>query len=246
MRVARWSDAGVAQAAERAFAEVIDALYRLHGSTDPTTGDMVPECVGLESGAKALFIEFFNEHADELAGMEGRDAALWSKLRGYAARLALIVHCARHAACDPKVEPNQIDVVSIVAGIIMARWFGTEALRVYRAHTETLEEREARELREFIISRNGRVTARDLQRGMRRYADNAEAAEFALTALVDRGEGCWDHSSKGKPGRPTSTFCLAASPDFDPTIRPSADGTHENQWDSGIVSSGSTTGRIAG
>src|SRR5687767_9370429 len=48
------------------------------------------------------------------------------------------------------------------SGDALARWFGAETSRVYRAMHENSEERQRRELLEWIASRGGRVTVRDL------------------------------------------------------------------------------------
>src|SRR5687767_14109554 len=106
---------------------------------------MRPSWVGMKAAAKSVFIEFFNRHAKLLAQMEGRQAAMYSKLRGYAARFALIDHCVRQAAAEPGIDPWSMDEHSVIVGVGLGNWFGNEAMRVYAAETETPEDVELRE-----------------------------------------------------------------------------------------------------
>ena len=66
---------------------------------------------------KAAWIQFFEAHAVEQADLTGELSAVWSKLEGYAARLALVVHFIRWAAEDPTLQdPDAVDETSIAAG----------------------------------------------------------------------------------------------------------------------------------
>ena len=50
-------------------------------------------------------------------------AAAWSKLEGYAARLALIIHCARVACDDESLKTDDyVDEVSITAAETTLIW----------------------------------------------------------------------------------------------------------------------------
>ena len=94
-------------------------------------GEPIPKTLGLDPAAKREWIRFYNSHAEEQAELHGELAAAWSKLEGYAARLALVVHVVRQAANDPTLTtPDAIDAVSIAAGVRLAGWFGHEARRV--------------------------------------------------------------------------------------------------------------------
>ena len=60
--------------------------------------------------AKEVWVRFYNEHADEQVEMKGDLAAAWSKLEGYAARFALLIHLIRSVSDDP----NLVTASSIV------------------------------------------------------------------------------------------------------------------------------------
>jgi len=147
-------------------------------------------------------------------------AATWSKLEGYAARLALIVHLIRWAAGDPTLgDADVVDERSVKAGVGLSTWFGHEARRVYGILGEDPEQREHRRLVEMIQSREGAVTTREVQRSSRKYA-NAKDAEQALETLVEAGVGVWEDPKPGPAGgRPVRRFVLTQCVDADKTCR---------------------------
>jgi len=181
----------------------------LLGLSFATGDDGAPEPVvlTLTRKAKQVWISFYNTHAAEHAELSGDLAAAWSKLEGYAARLALIVQLVR--AATGEATADQVDDVSMVAGITLTRWFGIEARRVYAALAESDEERDTRRLLELIERKGGEISIRELQAGDRRYRGSADLAESALTALVQAGLGAWQDIPPGpRGGRPGRVFRL--------------------------------------
>lgn len=209
----RWTEADVSADTEAAVASVFDRLFGLTPETDDD-GDERPRLVALADDGKAAWVTFYNEHATEQAELSGDLSAAWSKLEGYAARLALVVHLTRRAAGDATLrDPARVDEASIAAGVVLARWFGDEARRVYAILGESDEGRESRQLVEWI-DRGGKdrepgtATARELTRGPREYRDADKAAK-ALGELVASRVGRWevdDHA--GGRGRPVDRFRL--------------------------------------
>ena len=93
-RLKQWTDADVDDTTVNAMQDVFDALLGLQPDTD-VNGEPAPCVVKLNDEAMADWIEFYNRHALEQHEMDGDLSAAWSKLEGYAARLALVIHCAR-------------------------------------------------------------------------------------------------------------------------------------------------------
>ncbi|MFZ2874576.1 MAG: DUF3987 domain-containing protein [Phycisphaerales bacterium] len=211
----RWTEADVDADTEAALAAVFDRLFSLTmevdpESADPLNPDLRPRLVRLADDGKAAWVRFYNEHATEQAELSGDLSAAWSKLEGYAARLALVVHLTRWAAGDATLrDPARVDEASIAAGVVLARWFGDEARRVYAILGESDEGRESRRLVEWIDRKGGTATVRDLTRGPREYRGDPERAAKALGELVASGVGRWevdDHA--GGRGRPADRFRL--------------------------------------
>jgi hypothetical protein len=205
----RWTEADVSADTETAVARVFDQLFGLKPETDDA-GNEYPKLVTLSDDGKRAWVTFYNEHASEQVNLSGDEAAAWSKLEGYAARLALVVHMTRWAAGDATLrESAQVDEASIAAGVVLARWFGDEARRVYAIFGESDEERECRRLVEWIQRKGGTATVRDLTRGPREYRGDPERAARALGKLVAAGVGRWElDEHAGGRGRPTDRFRL--------------------------------------
>lgn len=216
-RPKHWTDADIDPAAEAELARLLARLYGLQ----PDTGDDGQPCpvyVGMTTDAKQLWVAFYNAHGAEQVDLTGELAAAWSKLEGYAARLALIVHYARWAADDPSLQhPDRIDADSMRRAVVLAEWFKAETRRFYGVLGESDEQRERRQLVEWIRRKGGAVTGRELQRGPRQYR-NGNAAEAALQELVKAGLGTWqDSPTTTDGGRPTRVFRLGDSGDGDET-----------------------------
>ena len=207
----RWTEADVNADTEAAVALVFDRLFGLTPETDDD-GDERPRLVTLADDGKRAWVTFYNEHAGEQVNLSGDEAAAWSKLEGYAARLALVVHLTRWAAGDATLrDPARVDEASIAAGVVLARWFGDEARRVYAILGESDEGRESRRLVEWIDRKGGTATVRDLTRGPREYRGDPERAAKALGELVAAGVAVWVHDDHGpKGGRPTDRIRLVS------------------------------------
>ena len=173
----------------------------------------------MTEGAKAAWVTFYEEHAQEQAELDGAELAAWSKLEGCAARLALIVQLIRVAAGDETADANRVDDTSVDAGVRLVRWFGYEARRVYAGLGETSGEQQRRELTELVRQMGGSAAVRDLRQRRRKYRDKPEQAEADLQALVDAGLGEWDYPKPGpKGGQPAKLFTLADRSDNDVNV----------------------------
>ena len=91
----------------------------------------------------------------------------------------------------------------------LAQWFGDEAIRIYATLTETSDQRDRRRLVEFIESRNGSVTVREVTQSFRPLKNQRDKTEAALNKLVSTGHGNWGPvGTTDKGGRPTRKFQL--------------------------------------
>lgn len=203
----RWTEADIDPSAEAEMVRLFDKLYELQPSAGEND-EPRPVLVRLSADAKAAWKAYYNAHAAEQADLTGDMAAAWSKLEEYAARLALVVHFTRWAAGDVADE-GRLDVASMNAGIMFAKWFKHEARRLYAMLDESDAERDLRRLVDWIGRNGGTATPRQVQQGCRWLKDPG-AAETALEELAKAGRGTWrDVPTTAKGGRPARSFVLS-------------------------------------
>ncbi len=206
-----WNDADISPDIVNPFRELIGYLLALeHGQNED--GEFVPIDVGLSPEAQALWIEWYNDNAANLARLDDDDLrAVRAKIEGYAARLALVVHLIR-AVSNPTYPVNSIGADSMNDGIILARWFAREAERIYGLWRESHEDREERRIIDLAGRHGGRITPRQLCQFDRNFRGPTEVAEHALQLLVEAEKGRWvDDDHGGGPGRPVRYFELSES-----------------------------------
>ena len=205
MRQDKWSEAEVSDALRARVLELFGELWLLQPESDDH-GQPRPKLLRLDSDAQAEYVRYYNECGASAVQADEHEEAAWPKFSGYAARLALVGQLAR----DPDAET--VTGETMRAACDLARWSGNEAVRIYASLAETQEQREQRELVEFIQWRGGAVYERDVMQSFTRLKNNKPGTERELTALVKAGLGKWepvDHG--GGPGRPTRKFQLLRS-----------------------------------
>lgn len=186
-----WTEATIDERTEEALDFVFDKLLALDFDVDDD-GKTKPVDLDLTAEGKRAWVAFYNSHATEQAALTGDLAAAWSKLEGYAARFALLVHLLRWAADDTTLESkSRVDAASVEAGAALARWFGAEAKRIYGVLGDDPDTAELRRTVELIRRRGGAITIRELQQSDRRFRA-AEDAEAELNKLAAAGQGAWE------------------------------------------------------
>lgn len=204
----RWTEADIDPALEEDLTGIYDRLFSLLATVNDDDDDEPrPLIIKLSPEAKQAWVTYYDAHALEQADLTGDLAAAWSKLEEYAARLALVIHYLRWAAWQVEDE-FRLDLDSMTAGIALANWFKREAERVYAMLGETDDARDYRRLVDWIESKGGSVTCREVQRGCRWLRDSGQA-EAALEALVKARRGTWVLSPLARPGQPTRHFHLS-------------------------------------
>ncbi len=226
-----WTEDDIDAGAEAGYHRLVKELAELEPGAD-ADGNPYPVALGLAPDAKAEWVRFYARFALKQSETEGELAAAFSKLEGYAARLALVHHVCQAAESGAR---NPVGLASVRAGIALAEWFTAEAERVYQMLGEGAGEQETRKLVEVVIRlaarHGGRVTVKQLQRANQRRYRSAGDAEAALQGLVAQGLGHWEPSAPTeRGGRPSRAFvpCVPgdeSAPSDDPERGPGCDGT---------------------
>jgi hypothetical protein len=92
----QWTEAELSSSTIQALTLLLETLFELKFNAYGE-GASIPVDVSLDTPAKVLWVDFYNQWAKEQISLEGELAAAWSKLEGYAARLALVHHVVTHA-----------------------------------------------------------------------------------------------------------------------------------------------------
>jgi hypothetical protein len=200
----RWSEATIPDRLQNAVLELFEKIWLLQPGRDKHEASR-PELLGLDRDAKAVYVPFYNECGEWAIAGDEKEEAAWNKLGGYAARLALEGQVARNPDATTVTENV------MAAGCDLARWSGKESARIYAVLAETPQQREQRELIEFIKRRGGTVTERDLvtyHRPIKNLGAGAtEKATEMLSDLVKAGHGKWDPvPTTPRGGHPTRKF----------------------------------------
>lgn len=212
-RRAYWSEVEVSQDTERTYATMIRSLLGLAMDAD-TNGRPAYRVLDLDQEARAVWVPFYDRIQDQKAEADSDIAAVLAKLEGYAARFALIFHVATEVwAGRDATSPVSADAVR--SGIELANWFANEARRIYAILGESESDRDRRELIEWVRSRGGRCSARDLQHARGGSFQTADAAEAALDALVTAGFGRWVETANPRGGHIRREFVLDTQNDND-------------------------------
>jgi 5S rRNA maturation endonuclease (ribonuclease M5) len=193
----KWSEATVSEKRQAQVLELFAELWLLQPESDGR-----PVLLRLSPDAKAVFIEFYNECGEAALEASEHEEAAWGKLTGYGARFALVSQLAH----DQRAEVVTGAVMQVACDL--ARWSGRESARIYDVLAETQEQREQRELVDFIERRDGCVTTRDAMQNYWPLRNDRDEAERQLTALVKKGFGKWEDSRSAGRGRPTRRFRL--------------------------------------
>jgi hypothetical protein len=202
----KWTDAEIDPAIRGQYE---DLLQRLASKLEPDPEAKDPYEIELNAKARGMFIEWFNDWAKQTWQVEGPLRAAFSKIEGYAARLALVCHVSQTLHGNPESLGLKMGPDAMYAGITLARWFANEARRVYQVLGESGDTRNLRRLCEWVTHRGGRVTARDLQRASPSKYPSTDDAKNALDELEASGAGKWkERSASTNGGRPTMEFVL--------------------------------------
>ncbi|MGE5607921.1 MAG: DUF3987 domain-containing protein [Bacillota bacterium] len=175
-----WTEQGVTPETSAAMLRLLDTLYGLSPAQDREPIDLP-----MTESATALWAAFFDAHAKEQAELgDSRLVAAWAKLEGYAARLALVVHCLRQAAGEA-VDPWHVDDKSLAAGVELVSWFKGETQRIYQT----------------LVKGNGRRATRS--------ASPAQTASMPLFEEAGRRMSEFEHRYTASRMRQVSNLLIA-------------------------------------
>lgn len=213
-RADKWTEDELDDEVEQRWESLLKMLFQLLPDMD-SDGNPRPRLMPLSNAAKVLWVPWHDTHGKETKELTNDDlSAHFKKLKGVCVRLALVFACVR--AADSNSPICNIDREDMQRAITVTEWFKSEAMRVYSMLAETDEQRETRQLVEWIRARGGSCTVRDMARNLSRFKDDEAGARAMLKQLEELGYGRVTYESG--PGQPSPRFTLYESPTTDEII----------------------------
>ena len=202
----QWNEFDLSKQTDDMMESIFNYCFTLQPTVD-NEGTRTPYLFGLDTQARAIWIDFFNRHNQEMVETEGAVAAAFSKLEEIPLRLAIVFHCVQLSSRT--TTSNLVDADTITKAIALTDWFKNESKRIYSAMALEIEKTGREKLAEWIDEKGGIVTPRDLQRSNKKRYPNADTAKAALNDLVMTGLGIWEQTNPPKTGgRPSKHFRL--------------------------------------
>ncbi len=203
-----WSDDSLDPEFQSQFQSKIQKLQGLEMRADDK-GILQPQVLTLSPAAKKIWVEFYNNHAEEQRNLSGGLVAAWSKLEAYTARFAMLHHLVNYVTgVDFTTSPFVVQAPSMEAALRQTAWFGHEAGRLYSGMDASEASKLEGKSLNLIGRKGGVVTANELRRSSRSIKTSADAKDL-LDQFVSRGLGKWiPKPSTPQGGAPTTEFHL--------------------------------------
>jgi Protein of unknown function (DUF3987)/DnaB-like helicase N terminal domain len=211
----QWLEDEVDEADEKAWHAIVRAMHAAKMHQDEQYGRLRPHLVGFTNEAKAIWVQWFNMHCEL---MEQDDAPTWvpgvySKLRAYCARFALILSRLR-LATNPDLSigdvSSPVSESDVRGAIALVDYFKGHAARVQHRMTGGTGNKDAqavlgwikrKELKEFREA--------EIRENLRRRFPDLQSLSLPLRILTEAGAIRPRHAPRiaSKPGpKPSRTF----------------------------------------
>jgi hypothetical protein len=190
-----WTEASISVQAEHDYAALWQRLRQIEPAHDET-GQQAPVILPFTPGGQAAFVEWAHDHHSEMAYplFPAHLLGPWSKLEGYCARLALILHLCRVVAGE--AEGEEIDEISTFGAAELVDYFKTHARRAYASLRATKEDQRVVQTIRWLRKQAHPVTVREMVRhnvaGVRTTAETIQL----LRELEERSAGTLQAGSR--------------------------------------------------
>ncbi len=143
-----------------------ERLLKMQPDTDPVFGD-VPKTVTLSPDARKVLKDFQKEQAAEKRNSKDENVtSALVKLDSYACRFALTIE-------GMKGDAMICSEASMVSGIVFAKWFGNEMMRLYKSlKTKTVGRKKDTMIE--LVKRKGKMSSREISRSMNKSKDETQ------------------------------------------------------------------------
>lgn len=208
----KWTTSGLSVETSDAY---VDAFARLWDHTQlPTPGTPV---LTFTTEGREEWVDWITSHYEEQEAPTFPVHLLgpWSKMEGYAARLALIIHVLRYV-CKETTSPH-VDQFSMASAADLITYFKSHARRVYDELHTTPEDAQVASALTWIRKQPGRkATGRDVQRAGLKGVHTSDEAKALLCKLRDEGYGSVQMKAARRGVQIIFTLASDPTPDISP------------------------------
>lgn len=208
--VALWHERSPSKEIQEVWERVLENLAALQ--MDERDGEEFPRQVQFTQHAKSVWIKWYDDHQMELMDKNFPDRlrGVWSKLRSYAARLALVVHFLRLAEFQitGELDDDEQDIMgeavnqwSMAGAAALIDYFKSHLRRVYEALDEDNESKTITRILGYCRKRSKMsATVRDMLTW--RLCKKSTEAKKLIINMADRGlvTIAWKDHEGGKVG----------------------------------------------
>lgn len=161
----------------------------------PEGGADTPQIVPLSDGGRQRFADYIDALAAEINAAESssRTEGFCAKLRGYAARFALVIHLLRWAAdeLDDSCGEGDVDAEDVRRAVLLCNYFRAHAGAVHACLSTSPEDKQVQALLAWMARRGmTETTPREVSRANVAGITNTRDARTLLASAAEQGYGC--------------------------------------------------------
>ena len=215
-----WTEDELDQGDEITWDSVVKMLHALELCREDS-GETHPHFIGLDQDAKVAYVAWYNAHCQESESLDMPPGfvGLWSKLRAYCLRFALILSRLR-LAMDPEcstLHKAPVRLRDVEGAIALIDYFKSQFLRINHRLTDGTGSREACAVLAWIERKGAtEFREREIRKDLVRRFPTAKDLKPALDCLVEAGaiRGKIEPEDPHRKGRkPTQAY------EVNPTLR---------------------------
>ena len=201
-----WTDAEVSEVIEKEWERIINRLHSVPMVVDQKTQTddpwtvtagsgkakaPRPHLVAFTPGGKRAWVAWYDRHADEMVDPDfpASRGGRWSKMRSYAARIALVLSRLKWAS-DPSSPDvvGDIDEASVHHAVEVAEYFKAQGVRVQQEMAGASHDSDSQAILEWARRMKlSRFREAEVRTALHRFRDDPQALPRAIRKLEAAG-----------------------------------------------------------
>jgi sugar-specific transcriptional regulator TrmB len=172
----RTSERGIDEEIEKSYHNLIDALHSIEDEV----------AYQMSNQAKNIYLQY-ESYLSKQAGLDERKRALFSKIKMYSLRFALLLNACKFVNSKEFFTDKKVDANIMQDAIEMAEYFRKQTKKLYHAMSETKDDKYVSKFNKLAskLKKESRttITKRDIQRGFGLSKDELDPIITKFTEL---------------------------------------------------------------